>query len=109
MFINSLLYLVFQLVAKESKAKENNAGIRYLFVLFLEKRYMSQVIHFKGLDRRDLVDRPQNHNDDSRLPLVLTYHPAFFKVHEILQYCSNRFLCLFHLPPRLFIERESIN
>ena len=45
-FINSLLYLVIQLVAKESKAKENNAGIRCLFVLFLEKRYISQVIHF---------------------------------------------------------------
>ena len=46
-FINSLLYLIIQLVAKESKAKENNAGIKCLFVLFLEKRYMSQVIHFK--------------------------------------------------------------
>ena len=47
-FINSLLYFVIQLVAKESKAKENNAGIKCLFVLFLEKRYMSQVFHFKG-------------------------------------------------------------
>ena len=45
--INSLLYLVIQLVAKKSKAKENNAGIRHLFVLILEKRYISQVIHFK--------------------------------------------------------------
>ena len=27
-FINSLLYLVIHLVAKESKAKESNAGIR---------------------------------------------------------------------------------
>ena len=41
-FINSLLYLVM----KESNAKENNAGIRRFFVLFLEKRYISQVIHF---------------------------------------------------------------
>ena len=47
MFINSLMYLVIQLVAKKSKAKENNAGIRCIFVLFLEKRYISQVIHFK--------------------------------------------------------------
>ena len=45
-FINSLLYLVIQLVVKESNAKENNARIRCLFVLFLEKRYISQVIHF---------------------------------------------------------------
>ena len=44
--INILLYLVIQLVVKESKAKENNEGSRCLFVLFLEKRYISQVIHF---------------------------------------------------------------
>ena len=41
-FVNSVLYLVIQLVAKESKAKEKNAGIRCLSVLFLEKRYISQ-------------------------------------------------------------------
>ena len=49
-FINSLYdlyYLLIQLVAKESKAKENNARTRCLFVLFLEKGYISQVIHFK--------------------------------------------------------------
>ena len=39
--INSLLYLVIQLVAKESKAKENNAVIGRLFVPFLEKRHIS--------------------------------------------------------------------
>ena len=32
----------------------------------------SQVNRVKGLDRRDLLDRSQNHNDDSRIPLVLT-------------------------------------
>ena len=48
-FINSLLYLVIQLVAKESNANENNAGIRRLFVLFLGKHYISQVIHFELL------------------------------------------------------------
>ena len=48
-FIYSLSYLVIQLVTKESKAKENNAGIRCLFVLFLEKRYISQVIQFKDV------------------------------------------------------------
>ena len=45
-FINSLWYLVIQLVAKEYKAKENNAAIRRFFVLFLDKRYISWVIHF---------------------------------------------------------------
>ena len=46
-FINILLCLVIQLVAKESKAKENKARVRRLFVLFIDKRYISQVIHFK--------------------------------------------------------------
>ena len=46
-FINSLLYLIIQLLAKESRANENNGGIRCFFVLFIDKRYISQVIHFK--------------------------------------------------------------
>ena len=45
-FINSLLYLIIQLVAKESRANENNGGIRCFFVLFIDKRCISQVIHF---------------------------------------------------------------
>ena len=32
--INTLLYLVIQLVAKESKATENDTGVRRFFVLF---------------------------------------------------------------------------
>ena len=51
--------MVIQLVAKESNANENNAGIRRLFVLFLDKHYISQVIHFKGyfygFDRFELL------------------------------------------------------
>ena len=35
-FMNSLLYLVIQLMAKESKAKENNAGTRLFIALFIE-------------------------------------------------------------------------
>ena len=54
-FINSLLCLVIQLVGKESNAKENNAGIRRFFVLFLEKRYISHVIHFDVEDVRPSV------------------------------------------------------
>ena len=46
-FINSLLYLIIPLVATESRANENNGGIRCFFVLFIDKRYISQVIHFK--------------------------------------------------------------
>ena len=48
-FVNSLLYLVIQLVGKESKVKEDSAWIRRFFVLFLDKRYICQVIHLKGL------------------------------------------------------------
>ena len=48
-FINSLLHLTIQLVAKESKANENNRGIRCFFVLSIDKRYTSQVIHFKDV------------------------------------------------------------
>ena len=47
-FMNSLLYLVIQLVAKENKAKENNAGVGRFFVLSMDKRCISQVFHFKG-------------------------------------------------------------
>ena len=39
-FMNSLLHLVTQLMAKKSKAKENNGGIRCFFVLFIDKRYI---------------------------------------------------------------------
>ena len=45
-FINSLLYLIIQLVAKESRDNENNPEIRCFFALFVHKRYISQVIHF---------------------------------------------------------------
>ena len=45
-FVNSLLYLKIQLVAKESKAKGNNTGIRRFVVLFLDKCYLSQATHF---------------------------------------------------------------
>ena len=47
-FINSLLYLMIQLVAKESRANENNGGIRCLFVLFIDKRYISRDVLLTG-------------------------------------------------------------
>ena len=46
-FINSLSYLIIPLVARESRANENNGRIKCFFVLFIDKRYISQVIHFK--------------------------------------------------------------
>ena len=52
MFINSLLYLVIQVVVKESKAKENNAGKRRFIFLSIDKLYVSQVIHFNGRQRQ---------------------------------------------------------
>ena len=43
-FINSLLYLIILLAAKESRANENNGGIRCFFILFIDKGYICQVI-----------------------------------------------------------------
>ena len=55
-FMNSLSYLIIQLVAKESRANENNGGIRCFFVLFIDKPYISQDIHFNGrIDRIDII------------------------------------------------------
>ena len=39
----------------------------------------------RGLDRNALFDRNQKHRDDTKIPLVLTYHPAFHRVYGILQ------------------------
>ena len=43
----------------------------------------------RGLDRSTLFDRNQKHQDYTRIPLALTFHPAFHKVNEILQKCLN--------------------
>ena len=43
----------------------------------------------RGLDRSTLFDRNQKHQDDTRIPLVLTFHPAFHKVYEIFRNCLN--------------------
>ena len=45
-FINSPHNSMIQCVVQESKANENNGGIRCFFVLFIDKLYISQVIHF---------------------------------------------------------------
>ena len=51
-FINCLLLLMIRLVAKESRANENNCGIKCSFVLFIDKRHISQVIHFNEFPRK---------------------------------------------------------
>ena len=43
----------------------------------------------RGLDRNTLLDRNQKNQDDTKIPLVLTYHPAFHRVYGILQTCLN--------------------
>ena len=43
----------------------------------------------RGLDRNTLLDRNQKNRDDTKIPLVLTYHPAFHRVYGILQTCLN--------------------
>ena len=57
-FINSPLYLIIQFVVKESRAEENNGRIRCFFVLFIDKRYISQVIHFKHFLRHRGYELP---------------------------------------------------
>ena len=54
-FINSLLYLIIQLVATESRANEKNGRIQCFFAPFIDKRYISQVIHFKKSPTADLL------------------------------------------------------
>ena len=55
-FINSLLYLIIQLVAEESKANENNGGIRCFFVLFIDKHLISQELPCISAVKREKID-----------------------------------------------------
>ena len=48
-----------------------------------------QVNRVKGLDRSSMLSRQQQPKDDTRIPLVLTYHPALHKVHEVLRQSQN--------------------
>ena len=43
-------------MAKESRANENNGRVKCFFVLFIDKRYISQVIHFNPLRLRVPVE-----------------------------------------------------
>ena len=46
-FINSLLLCGNPARGKRKQGKEENARLRRFFVVFLDKSYISQVIHFK--------------------------------------------------------------
>ena len=45
-FTNSLLYLILQRKVQEHKAKEKNEEFRYFYVVFIDKQYINQAIHF---------------------------------------------------------------
>ena len=48
-----------------------------------------QVDRVKGLDRVSLLSRQQQPKDDTRIPLVFTYHPALHRVYEVLRQSQN--------------------
>ena len=60
---------------------------------YSERDIDDQVDGVKGLDRASLLSRQQHPKDNTRIPLVLTYHPALHKVYEILRQSEN-ILCV---------------
>ena len=48
-----------------------------------------QVDRAKGLDRATLLSQQQQPKDDTRIPLVFTYHPALHTVYEVLRQSQN--------------------
>ena len=52
-----------------------------------------QVDRVKGLGRASLLSRQQEPKENTRITLVLTYHPALHKVYEILRQSEN-ILCV---------------
>ena len=49
----------------------------------------TQLERVKGLQRDTLLNRESKSKDGTRIPLVLTFHPALNEVHEILRKCEN--------------------
>ena len=49
----------------------------------------TQLKRVKGLQRDTLLNRESKPKDGTRIPLVLTFHPALNEVHEILRKCEN--------------------
>ena len=101
-FIKSLLYLVIQLVANESRANDNNARISCLFILFLEQRYISQVIHFNLETAIDFLTVPYTKKRYLALHLFVYNNTLYFIDHPIpsslticLYDCSNSALIFY--------------
>ena len=79
-------------ICSEDSFFENRLGNLENFLLdrgYNRGEIEGQFGRVRGLDRSTLFDRNQKHQDDTRIPLVLTFHPAFHKVYEILQKCLN--------------------
>ena len=49
----------------------------------------TQLERVKGLQRDTLLNRESKSKDGTRIPLVLTFHPALNEAHEILRKCEN--------------------
>ena len=49
----------------------------------------TQLERVKGLQRDTLLNRESKSKDGTRIPIVLTFHPALNEVHEILRKCEN--------------------
>ena len=49
----------------------------------------TQLERVKGLQRDTLLNRESKSKDGTRIPLVLTFHPALNEVHEILRKCES--------------------
>ena len=60
----------------------------------------------KFLDRASLRSRQQQPKDNTRIPLVLTYHRALHKVYEILRQSKN-ILCVDEGPKTVFRDKIS--
>ena len=51
----------------------------------------TQLERVKDLQRDTLLSRESKSKDGTRIPLVLTFHPALNGVHEILRKCKKKF------------------
>ena len=79
-------------ICSEDSFFENRLGNLENFLLdrgYNRGEIEGQFGRVRGLDRSTLFDRNQKHQDDLRIPLVLTFHLVFHKVYEILQNCLN--------------------
>ena len=62
-------------------------------IQYSDRAIDDQVDRIKSLDRASLLSRQQQPKESTRIPLVLTYHPALHKVYKILRQSEN-ILCV---------------